>query len=201
MKKELPIYKLTINPDDEALNWICTAFVDKPATGEVFMAFNETPDLFKFQTIDEEKRIVMGALMVANLPIYRKDEATGEEFLVVFDAENIDLALQKHFKQKLNDKTNADHNPNQSFNGVFMYQSWIINKELGIGVPKGFNELPDGSAFGVFKVDNEDVWQEVKSGKYRGFSIEGKFNREPMVNMTEDEVKDLQDALDGSNLK
>jgi len=201
MKKELPIYKLTINDDETAFNWEYTAFVDKPATAELFMAFSEQKNYFEFKTIDEEKRIVMGALMVANLPIYRRDPQTNEEFLVVFDAENIDLALQKHFKQKLQDKTNADHNRNLAFSDVFMYQAWIINKEMGIGVPTGFNELPDGSAFGVFKVDNDEVWADVKAGKYKGFSIEGKFNREPMINLTEEEIELLTEALEGSNLK
>jgi hypothetical protein len=201
MNKDLPIYKLTINDDDTQFNWEYTAFVDKPATAELFMAFSEQKDYFQFKTIDEEKRIVMGALMVANLPIYRRDESTGEEFLVVFDAENIDLALQKHFKQKLQDKTNADHNRALAFSDVFMYQAWIINSAIGIGVPTGFNELPDGSAFGVFKVDNDEVWADVKAGKYKGFSIEGKFNREPMINITEEETKLLTEALEGSNLK
>lgn len=201
MNKDLPIYKLTINDDDTQFNWEYTAFVDKPATAELFMAFSEQKDYFQFKTIDEEKRIVMGALMVANLPIYRRDESTGEEFLVVFDAENIDLALQKHFKQKLQDKTNADHNRALAFSDVFMYQAWIVNSAIGIGVPTGFNELPDGSAFGVFKVDNDEVWADVKAGKYKGFSIEGKFNREPMINITEEETKLLTEALEGSNLK
>lgn len=201
MNKDLPIYKLTINDDDTQFNWEYTAFVDKPATAELFMAFSEQKDYFEFKTIDEEKRIVMGALMVANLPIYRRDESTGEEFLVVFDAENIDLALQKHFKQKLQDKTNADHNRALAFSDVFMYQAWIVNSSIGIGVPTGFNELPDGSAFGVFKVDNDEVWNDVKAGKYKGFSIEGKFNREPMINITEEETKLLTEALEGSNLK
>lgn len=201
MKPNLPIYRLTINDDETAFNWEYTAFVEKPATAEMFMAFKEEKNYFEFKTIDEEKRIVMGALMVANLPIYRKDPKTNEEFLVVFDAENIDLALQKHFKQKLQDKTNADHNRALAFDGVFMYQAWIINKEMGINVPKGFNELPDGSAFGVFKVDNDEVWNDVKAGKYKGFSIEGKFNREPMTNLTDEEIERLTDALEGSNLK
>lgn len=199
MKKQLPIYKLTINEDDNLFNWEYTAFVEKPATAELFMAFNKDENYYQFQTINEEKRIVMGPLMVANLPIYRKDPVTQEEFLVVFDAENIDMALQKYYKQNLHSKTNADHDRSQAFEGVFMYQAWIINKEMGIGVPKGFNELPDGSLFGVFKVNNDDVWQDVKAGKYKGFSIEGKFNREPMINLTDDEIDLLTEALEGSN--
>ena len=200
MKKELPIYRLRANDDAEAFNWEYTAFVDKPATAELFMAFDEQRDYFEFKTIDEEKRIVMGPIMVANLPIYRKDPVTHEEFLVVFYPEDIHQLTQKHFKQGLNDQTNPMHKRALEFESVFMYQDWIINKEMGIGVPKGFNDLPDGSLFGVFKVDNDAVWADIKAGKYKGFSIEGKFRREPLVNLTEDEVNDLTDALENSNL-
>lgn len=200
MKTELPIYRLRPNDDENAFNWEYTAFVDKPATAELFMAFKEDVNYFEFKTIDEEKRIVMGPIMVANLPIYRKDPVTQEEFLVVFYPEDIDLLLQKFQKQKLNDQTNPDHKRELAFDGVFMYQNWITNKEMNIGVPKGFNELPDGSLFGVFKIDNDTVWQDIKVGKYKGFSIEGKFNREPMINLSEKEINDLRDALEGSNL-
>lgn len=199
-KKELPIYRLRPNDDETAFNWEYTAFVDKPATAELFMAFDETKNYFEFKTMDEEKRIVMGPIMVANLPIYRKDPQTHEEFLVVFYPEDIDALLQKHYKQKLNDQTNPMHNRELAFDGVFMYQNWITNKEMNIGVPKGFNDLPDGSLFGVFKVDNDQVWEDVKAGKYKGFSIEGKFNREPLINLSDKEINDLTEALEGSNL-
>jgi hypothetical protein len=41
---------------------------------------------------------------------------------------------------------------------------------------KGFEDVPDGSWFGSFKVDNAEVWAEIKAGKVRGFSVEGQFN-------------------------
>ena len=44
---------------------------------------------------------------------------------------------------------------------------------------KGFEDVPDGSWFGSFKVDNEEVWQMIKDGKVKGFSVEGLFNYKP----------------------
>lgn len=196
----LPIYLLKVT-DDDSIGWDYTALVDKPATGELWMAFTKQPEYkYQFQTINEEKRIVMGALMVANLPILRKNP-DGSEFLVVFDAENIDLALQKVAKLGFQKNVNEMHDPNKKVADVFMYQQWIVNKELGIGVPTGFNELPDGSAFGVFKVNNDQVWQDIKAGKFQGFSIEGKFVQEPLPDPTDEDINNMVDALEGSDLK
>mgnify|MGYP003402844192 FL=1 len=202
MGENLPIYKLLITEDDsDGIEWSYTAFVDKPATGELMIAFNAQPELkVEFKTISEEKRIVMGALMVANLPILRRDEKTKQEFLVVLDPENIDKALQKFFRKGNQKNVNEMHDPAKKVGGVYMYQAWIINSELGITTPKGFNEVPDGSAFGVFKVDNDEVWQKVKDGTYQGFSIEGKMLQEPMPEPSDKEINDFISALEGSNL-
>lgn len=202
MEGELPIYKLIITDNDsEDIEWSYTAFVDKPATGEVFIAFRENPELkVEFKTLDEEKRIVMGALMVANLPILRRDDKTKQEFLVVLDSENIEKALQKFFRKGNQKNVNEMHDPARKVDGVYMYQAWIINSELGITTPKGFNEVPDGSAFGVFKVDNDEIWSKVKDGTYQGFSIEGKMLQEPMEQIPDEELEEMVKALEGSNL-
>ena len=195
----LPIFLLKVN-DDDSIGWDYTALVDKPATGEIWQAFNKQPEYkYQFTVQSEEKRIVMGALMVADLPILRKNP-DGSEFLVVFDAANIDLALQKVAKLGFAKNVNEMHDPNKKVADIFMYQQWIINKEMGINVPKGFNELPDGSAFGVFKVNNDQVWQDIKSGKFQGFSIEGKFIQEPLPEPSDEDINSMVDALEGSNL-
>ena len=195
----LPIFLLKVN-DDDSIGWDYTALVDKPATGEIWQAFNKQPEYkYQFTVQSEEKRIVMGALMVADLPILRKNP-DGSEFLVVFDAANIDLALQKVAKLGFAKNVNEMHDPNKKVADIFMYQQWIINKEMGINVPKGFNELPDGSAFGVFKVNNDQVWQDIKAGKFQGFSIEGKFIQEPLPEPSDEDINSMVDALEGSNL-
>lgn len=201
MTPEIPIFKLIIDDSSEDIEWSYTAFVDKPATGELFVAFKKEPELkVEFKTVSEEKRIVMGALMVANLPILRRDEKTKQEFLVVLDPENIEKALQKFFRKGNQKNVNEMHDPSKKADGIYMYQAWIINSELGITTPKGFNEVPDGSAFGVFKVDNDEVWEKVKNGTYQGFSIEGKMLQEPLPNPSDEDINKMLSALEDSNL-
>ena len=42
--------------------------------------------------------------------------------------------------------------------------------------PMGFEEVADGSWFVSYLIDNEDVWSKVKSGEFKGFSVEGVFD-------------------------
>lgn len=198
----MEIFKLFVTDDDsDDIGWNYTAFVDKPATGELLIAFNKQQELkVEFKTINEEKRIVMGALMVANLPILRRDKVTNQEFLVVFDAPNIEKALQKFFRKGNQKNVNEMHDPSKKAADVYMYQAWIIDSKMGITTPIGFNVVPDGSAFGVFKVDNDEVWGKIKDGTYQGFSIEGKMLQEPILAPTDAELEEMVEALEGSNL-
>jgi len=190
---ELPIYKLIIN-DDEELEVNCISVVDQPATQSYAAFMSEQPVEHQFQVLNEEKRYAVGALMVANKPIYRKDEKTGKEFFVVLDAENIERAMVKFFEKGYQNNVNLMHDPKQPVEGMTLFQHFIVNNELGIRTPKGFDKLPEGSSFGIFKVKNDQVWELIKQNKF-GFSIEGVFKQQPMVVVNQEEVEAIMKVL------
>lgn len=130
-------------------------------------------DKFNFSITNEEQRVVSGPLMLANTPIYRNDERG--EYYVVFEPETIKQIVQKFFAQGFQGNVNLAHDPNQQVEDVFMFESWIVDSSRGIKPMEGFNDVPDGSWFGSFKVDNDDVWEKVKQGEFKGFSVEGFF--------------------------
>jgi hypothetical protein len=66
-----------------------------------------------------------------------------------------------------------------------MYESFITDSERGILAPKGFPKVPEGSWFASYKVDNDDVWAKVLDGTFKGFSVEGVFNKQ-LVKMDKD---------------
>ena len=69
---------------------------------------------------------------------------------------------------------------------------------------KGFEDAPDGSAFASYFVDNEDVWQKVKSGEFKGFSVEGLFNYkrgEQVMNYEEKLWSEIANILNECNFK
>lgn len=130
--------------------------------------------IYNFSTHDEEKRILAGALMVADFPMYRN--MNGKEFFVKFSAETIEqLADRMVLNNKLT-AFNFEHDSNKELADMHIQQFFIINTELGMDTPKGFDTLPNGSLFAFVKVNNEQVWNDyVKTGIVKGFSIEGNF--------------------------
>ena len=139
----------------------------------------------KFAIQDEEQRIVTGPLMIADLPIYRRDE--DGEYYVVFSAEEIKKIVQRFFKKGYQAKVNIEHG--KPIEDVFMFESYIVDRDKGVMPPKGFEDISNGSWFGSYKVDNDKIWDEVKAGTFKGFSIEGMFKyQKTQQTITEEEV-------------
>jgi hypothetical protein len=128
----------------------------------------------KFAIQDEEKRIVTGAAMIADLPIYRRDEVRGE-YYVVFDKESIFKIAKKWARSNQYNAVNT-HHKTPIADGVSLFESYLIDRERGVMPPKGFEEVADGSWFVSYLIDNDEVWAKVKSGEFKGFSVEGVFD-------------------------
>ena len=169
---ELPVYELLINEDvndDAEVNFV--ALVDRPAIQKNWNAFK---DKVKFEIVSEEKRIISGPLMLADTPIFRSD-ATHGDYYVTFSKDTILKIAQKFFKKGYQANVNVEHNPDYKVEDMVMFESFISDKDRGIAPMKGFEDAPDGSWFGSFKVDSEDAWNKVKNGEVKGFSVEGVF--------------------------
>jgi hypothetical protein len=184
---ELPLYKLTIDEEGEGVDYV--ALTDMPAIERNFQAFSQ-----KQRFKESAKRVISGALMLADVPIYRNDPKMGE-YMVVFDRDTIYKIVQKFFKQGATHNVNAYHR--DPIDGVYMFESYLIDRERGIDPPKGFEDVTDGSWFGSYKVDNDAVWEEfVTTGKFKGFSVEGMFGMEKVEDAIEVEMQRLEKAID-----
>lgn len=135
---------------------------------------------------DEEQRIISGPLMLADTPIYRNDAIRGE-YYVVFSADTIKQIAQKFFKKGYQNNVNLMHNSGDVQEGLTMFESWIVDKKRGIQPMVGFEDVPDGSWFGSYKVENDEAWNKVKSGEVLGFSVEGNFLYKEQEQMTPEE--------------
>ena len=173
----LPVYKMDIVSDENSdLEVDYVALVDKPAIEKNFLAFNEHEQKMAF-AIQEDEQIITGALMLADKPIYRNDE--NGEYYVVFGKDTIKKIAQKFFTKGYQSNVNLMHDSGQRLDGLTMFESWITDDKRGVKAMKGFEDVPEGSWFGSFKVNNPDVWQMVKEGKVKGFSVEGLFQMKP----------------------
>ena len=167
----LPIYRLDINEFDDETGIDFVSLVEAPAVERDFQAFNNNQ---KFAIQDEEKRIVSGVAMIADMPIYRRDAIRGE-YYVVFDKESIFKIAKKWARSNKYDSVNA-HHKTPIEEGVSLFESFIVDRERGVMPPKGYDDVADGSWFVSYLIDNDDVWAKVKAGEFKGFSVEGVFD-------------------------
>ena len=142
--------------DESGVDYI--ALVDSPAIQSNWMAFNEQKKLeLKFKIQDEEKRIVSGYFMIADLPIARMDDE-GKMFYVVFRKDTIEKIVNKFMRNGFNANINLMHDSNAIANGVYVIESLIIDTERGIKAPEGFEKVPNGSWWGSMRVENDEIW-------------------------------------------
>jgi hypothetical protein len=150
-----------------------------------------------FQIISEDEHIISGPLMVADMPIYRNNEKFGEHY-VTFSAETIRQIAIKFAKKKYQNHVNLMHDPSMIIDGCTMFESFIVDKKRGIMPMQGFEDIADGSWFGSFYVENPEVWQNIKDGFLKGFSVEGMFDYdEPTKTLTAEEqaLKKISELL------
>lgn len=189
---ELPIYELMISEDmndDAEVNFV--ALVDRPAVQRNWNAFK---DKVNFQIISEDKKIISGLLMLADTPIFRSD-ATNGDYYVTFSKDTIFKIAQRFFKKGYQANVNLMHEASMQVEGVTMFESFISDTSRGIAPMKGFEDSPDGSWFGSFKVDNEAVWQMIKDGKVMGFSVEGIFEYTRQKSKEQAMLDNIKDIL------
>lgn len=182
--KGLPLYRAEIGADDTTTGMFVISLVDSPATMADFMAFNEDKRLMTYNVESDEKRQVFGLVMAADMPIYRRDE-NGFEYYITYSKETIALMAEKYLKMSLQNNVDTQHSFELE-DGIFMNQLFVKDVEKGVS-PKGYEDYKDGSLFAQFHIANDSVWEEVKKGTYKGFSLAGVFNVEPKEEAKEDD--------------
>jgi hypothetical protein len=183
---ELPVYLMTIDEVDEGVSYV--ALVESPAIERPFQAFSKEKMRF---TETGEKRVLTGPLMLADTPIIRRDKTRGE-YYVIFQKETIRKMVQKYFKQGNQHNVNAEHST--ELDGVYMFESYLIDRERGINPPNGYEDAKDGSWFGSFKVENDKVWED--RDQFTGFSIEGYFGMQPTDSEIEVAMAEFAEAFE-----
>ena len=130
---------------------------------------------FEFSAVGEKMELA-GPLMVPDKLIPRFDE-DGEKYYVFFDAAGIKKLSYKLMENKLIDSVNIEHDPERKVADLTLVESWLVADEKNDKSNSYGYNLPKGSWFGVYKVNNEEIWDKyIKTGAVKGFSVEGIFN-------------------------
>jgi|NOAtaT_6_FD_contig_61_1580810_length_2768_multi_4_in_0_out_0_2 hypothetical protein len=169
----LPVYYLELNEGDGLTQ---VSLVSSPAIEENFHAFNAQDQPFTFAIQSEEKHIITGPAMLAEKPIYRRGP-DGSEFMVKFSAATIEKAVRMWATQGKYNAVNAEHS--SPVGGLFLLESFITDPVRGINPPEAWKDAPAGSWFLSYYVQDDALWAKVKSGEFKGFSIEGYFTDRP----------------------
>ena len=172
LNQNIPFYWAELSDNEDGMVYV--SLVDNPAVDRDFMAFSAEKKIPVCAISNEEKRLVRGVLMRADFPIYRV-APTGEEFYIIFSAHTIRRMTERFLEQGNQGNVNTMHAPGSDVEGVNLVQLFIKDKSAGID-PAGFEDVEDGSLFGEYHVANDDVWADIKAGKFKGFSIEGIFS-------------------------
>jgi len=123
-----------------------------------------------------DKQMLVGPLMTPGKLIPRKDEETGEEYQVFFSAETIEKIAYKMMQDKLLDSVNIEHDGAVKVDDAYLVETWIVkDPEHDKSTLYGFQPMT-GQWFGIYRIGDGRVWNEyVKTGKVKGFSVEGYF--------------------------
>ena len=163
------IVELILDEESE-LGIEAISVVENPAIEEDFVALKSQE--FKLAEIDGERRILMGALLIPNKPIYRRNGE--DEYYIYFSKDTVLKASQMYLMNSKQNNSTLEHQ--YQLEGLSLVESWIVEDKVHDKSVKYGMDLPLGSWVGSVKVNNDQIWNEfVKTGKVKGFSIEGYF--------------------------
>ena len=165
----MDIIELFIDEEDQVSGIDAISIVENPAIQEDFVYLKNQE--FKLAELDKEKRLLLGPALIPNKPIYRK---SGEkEYYIYFSRNTVRKASELFLKRQKQNRSTLEHE--LPLNGLTVVESWIVEGEQD--KTKMYDmDVPLGTWMVSMKVENDDVWENyVKTGKVKGFSIEGYF--------------------------
>lgn len=169
----MKILELVIDDDAELFGIDAISLVEFPAIESDFVALKRHAQMTHFAKVDGDKRIVMGAALIPDKPIYRKDNE-GEEYYVYFSKSTVRKAMELFLS--FGNQANMTLEHEHTIRGLSVVESWVVEDDEMDKSRKYGLDAPVGTWMVSIKVENEAIWNEyIKSGKVKGFSIEGFF--------------------------
>ena len=187
----MDIIELFIDETDEVSGIEAISVVENPAIESDFIALKNQE--FKLAEVDKEKRILMGAALIPNKPIYR--QSGEQEYYIYFSKNTVRKASELFFINGNQNNSTLEHE--LELKGLTAVESWIVESEQDKSRMYDLN-VPMGTWMVSMKVNNDDVWKKVKAGEVKGFSIEGYFAdklerpNEPKKEMSKEEIAEAK---------
>ena len=178
----MKVIELFIDEEGELSGIDAISIVEQPAIEENFVALKEEIKV-ELADVDKDKRILMGAALIPDKKIYRKNGE--DEYYIYFSEDTVRRASELFLMKGNQNKSTLEHQAQLS--GLSVVESWIIEDDTHDKSRKYGLKMPVGTWMVSMKVNNEEVWQDyVKTGKVKGFSIEGYFTDKVEMSMIEE---------------
>ena len=182
----MKIVELVLDLEDDQAGIEAISVVESPAIEENFVALSRHK--VEFKSVDDEKRIVVGLALVPDKEIFRK---SGDyAYKIMFSKETVKKASELYLKRLKNNNATIEHE--LSVKGVSLIESWIVEDPNMDKTNLYKLDAPEGAWAVVMKIDNDEIWEDVKQGKYLGFSIEGFFSQKEQE-LAKQELKSYSD--------
>jgi len=166
----MKIVELILDEEQDTIGIDAISIVENPAIESDFVALKKQE--IHLAELDKDKKILLGALLIPNKPIYRNGDEG--EYYIYFSKETIVKASQLYLQNGFQNKSTLEHS--KALEGLTLVESWIVVDEVNDKSRKYGLDVPVGTWMGAVKVNNDKVWNEyVKTNKVKGFSIEGYF--------------------------
>ena len=196
----MEIIELVIDEESEEYSGIeAISVVESPAIEEEFIALKKE-DQVRLAEVSKEKRLLLGAALIPDRPIYRKNG--DNEFYIYFSKDTVVKASQMFLQAGNQGQATMEH-ATEKLEGMTVVESWIVEDLVHDKSKKYGLDMPLGTWMVSVKCENDKVWAKVKEQKIRGFSIEGYFadrlsNRplDKQVDQLTEEDKLLNEILD-----
>ncbi len=193
----MKIFDVIITPDMIIKGVKAISLVEEPAIDSDFLAL-KSEEMIQLAEVDKDQRILLGAVLIPDKPILRRRNE--ETFYIRFSKETIQKAQEYFFSNGFQNSTTIEHN-GEDVQGNTVVESWIKEDEDKDKSNLYNLNAPVGSWLIKMKINNQDVWDDyVKTGKVKGFSIEGFFKPVEMTSMSnemtgEDKVEQIRKIL------
>jgi hypothetical protein len=169
----MKLYELTVE-DEDIDEVFAISLVENPAIESDFIYFDK--EEIKFASVNDEQKILIGPILLPDKKILRVD-AFGEPYEVFFTKETVAKLAQNYLMKKYQGESTLEHD--MKIKDVVLVESWVKESKLQDKSNLYGLNLPVGSWVGMFKINNDDIWNNyVKTGKVKGFSIEGAFEHQ-----------------------
>jgi hypothetical protein len=171
--KPTKIVELVIDENSEELAIDCISLVSAPAIEENMVYMNKSKNNLTLAKVDADRKEIISPALIPDKNIYRYDADTDADFFVYFSKDTVKQAAYSYLKHNNHHKATYEHQERVA--GVLTVESWLVeNPKIDKSALYGF-ELPKGSWMVKMRIENDDLWQKVKSGDLKGLSIEGFF--------------------------